>query len=100
MVLCYEPGQSLYHQGFVYPDSRYLTAFMTPWSLYEWVRIPFGMTSAPATFQRYMEECLGEMRDELCIPYLDDIVIFSSSFSDHADHVRAVLRRLREKGSN
>ena len=42
-----------------------------------------------------MEECLGDMHDEFCIPYLDHIVIFSRSFSDH---VRVVLRRLREKG--
>eukprot|EP00794_Sanderia_malayensis_P013146 gene13146-14497_t len=92
-----DPGKA-YHQGFVNSSDRHLTSFITPWGLFEWICIPFGLTNAPASFQRHMENILRDLRDEIVIPYLDDLIVFSKSFEDHVKHVRIVLRRLKEHG--
>ena len=62
------------------------------------VRLPMGLKNAPGEFQRFMEHCLDGLRDDICIPYIDDIIVFSQTFEDHVDHIRKVLRRLREHG--
>ena len=45
-----------------------------------------------------MENCLGDLRDEVCIPYLNDIIVYSRTFDSHLDSLRRVLKRLREHG--
>lgn len=87
-----------YHQGFLDEESQPLTAFITPWGLYQWLRIHFGLSSAPAEFQRSMEECLWGLRDDICLPYLDDNLVHSKSFEDHVDHVKAILRCYKQHG--
>ena len=90
--------QRAYHQGFVAEEHRHLTAFITPWALYQSNRIPFGLKNAPATYQRYMENCLEGLRDKTCIPYLDDILVFSKTFMEHVEDVQQVLKCMQEHG--
>ena len=71
---------------------------MTPWGLYEWIRIPFGLTNAPAKFQRFMEETVEDFRDEFALPYLDDVIVYSVTFKDHLNHVSCTLRQIRDRG--
>lgn len=68
-----------YHQGFLDEESQPLTASITPWGLYQWVRIPFEWNAAAAEFQRNMEDCLRDLRDVMCQPYLDDNLVHSQS---------------------
>jgi transposase InsO family protein len=77
---------------------EYLTAFRTRFGLFETLVMPFGLTGAPATFQRYINDTLREYLDVFCTAYLDDILIYSRTRSDHINHVRLVLGRLREAG--
>ena len=56
----------------------------------------FGLTNAPATFQRIMEQCMGELNLRKCLVFLDDILIFSQTFDEHLDRLTAVFQRLEQ----
>ena len=87
-----------YHQGYIHEDSRHLTAFATPWTLYEWLRIPFGLRNAPPAFQRFMNFLLGDMKGSVCDPYLDDVLCYATEFDEAVNGLKQVLNRLRLKG--
>ncbi|CED85420.1 FOG: Transposon-encoded proteins with TYA, reverse transcriptase, integrase domains in various combinations [Phaffia rhodozyma] len=58
--------------------------------------MPFGLTNAPATFQEFMNDIFRDLLDDFVIIYLDDILIFSADPSQHEEHVKEVLSRLRD----
>ncbi|KAL7851957.1 hypothetical protein SRHO_G00177420 [Serrasalmus rhombeus] len=72
------------------------TAFCTPFGLFEFNRMPFGLCNAPSTFQRLMERIFGDERFQSLLLYLDDIVIFSSTFDLHLQRLETVLKRLQQ----
>ncbi|KAH7459503.1 hypothetical protein FOMA001_g20034 [Fusarium oxysporum f. sp. matthiolae] len=77
---------------------EYLTAFRTRFGLYESLVMPFGLTGAPATFQRYINDALREHLDIFCTAYLDDILIYSRTREEHIEHLKMVLQKLRAAG--
>ena len=80
-------------------DSKPLTAFtLGPLGFYQCERMPFGLVNAPATFQRLMESCLGELHLQWCLIYLDDIIVYSSTVDDHLKRLEAVFQRLIAAG--
>ena len=71
------------------------TAFATPFGLYQFKVMPFGLANAPATFERLMERVLAGLHWETCLIYIDDIIVFSKTFDEHVDRLTQVLQRLR-----
>ena len=80
-------------------DSKQFTAFTAgPLGFYECNRMPFGLCNAPATFQRLMQEVLGDLFLRGVVVYLDDIIIHSKTVQEHFRLLREVFSRLRKAG--
>ena len=80
-------------------ECKQFTAFTVgPLGFYECEAMPFGATNAPATFQRLMEECLGDLNLNWCIVYLDDVIVFSSTPEEHLERLEAVFKKLSDAG--
>ena len=75
------------------------TAFTVgPLEFYKCVRMPFGLRNAPATFQRLMKSCLGDLHLQYCIICLDDIIVFSKMLDEHIKRLRSVFEKLDQAG--
>ena len=91
--------KSGYWQVELKEEDKAKTAFQAgPLGFYECNRMPFRLCNAPATFQRLMERCMGDLNLRDCLIYLDDIVIFSKTFEEHVEKLQAVFQRLHEHG--
>lgn len=88
-------AQKGFHQVAMEHSSKRMTAFWTPFGLYQWRVMPFGLKNAPATFQRTIDEVLGEVKGIYADVLMDDIVIFSETWEEHIMHVEDILSRLR-----
>ena len=88
--------RSGYWQIPVAQEDRAKTAFVTQNGLYEFTRMPFGLKTAPATFQRAMEVILAGLTFEICLCYLDDVIVFGKTLTEHNDRLKTVLTRFRD----
>jgi len=87
-----------YHQLPVAAGDKEKTAFSTPDGHYEFNVMPFGVCNGPSSFQRLMSAVLRGLQWQICLVYLDDIIVFSATFEEHVARLEMVFQRLRDAG--
>jgi hypothetical protein len=88
--------RSGYHQLRIQPSDIPKTTFITKYGLYEFTVMSFGLTNAPAFFMNLMNNVFMDYLNKFVVVFIDDILIYSQSEEEHANHLRLVLQRLRE----
>jgi len=90
--------RSSYHQVVVNPQDRDKTAFICPRGMYRYKNMPFGLCNAGATFQRLMDVVMSGLHLDVCLVYLDDIIVFSPDIATHLERIVRVLDGLHSAG--
>lgn len=91
-------GFSGFNQILVHLDDHEKTNFTTPWGTFKYVKIPFGLKNAGATFQRAMDIDFAKEIHDFLVIYLDDLTVFSKSKQQHLDHLRQAFLTGRKYG--
>ncbi|KAJ3661163.1 hypothetical protein Zmor_005573 [Zophobas morio] len=87
--------QAGYWQIQMRPEDRDKTAFICPFGLFRFRRLPFGLRNAPASFQRLMDRFKSGLPNLTLLAYLDDLIVISADEESHLEHLREVFERLR-----
>jgi hypothetical protein len=85
-----------YHQIKIHPEDVPKTVFSTSYGLYEYLVMSFGLTNAPAHFLYLMNSVFMPEGDKFVVVFIDDILIYSKSEEEHAQHLRVILQRHRD----
>jgi hypothetical protein len=88
--------RSVYHQMKNRPSDIPKTTFSTRYGLYEFTVMSFGLTNAPAYFMNLMNMVFMEYLDKFIVVFIEDILIYSKNDSEHEEHLRMVLQKLRD----
>jgi hypothetical protein len=88
--------RSGYYQMKIRPSGIPKTVFSTRYGLYKFTVMSFGLTNAPTYFMNMMNKVFMEYLDRFVVVFIDDILIYSKSDSDHEEHLRLVLQKLRD----
>ena len=91
-------GFSRYNQVLVKENEQFKTAFTTPWGTYVYVRMPFGLINAGATFQRAMDVAFHDYIKKFMVVYQDDLIAYSKKAEDHPRHLEKKFIRALEYG--
>ena len=89
---------SAYHQIPLSEECKHVTAFSTPWRLYEFNRVPFGIATGAQVLSRLLDNLFSDIKFKYLYHYLDDLVIYSPDFDSHLVHLREVFGRLQQAG--
>lgn len=87
--------KSGYHQIEMNPKDIEEAAFKAVGGHFEFLRMPFGLTNASATFQRFINNLLGDIVGKYCLVYIDDIIIYSVSLQQHIQDLKVVFKKLK-----
>ena len=85
-----------YHQFGLHKDSRYITAFNTPWGVYQYTRLNMGICAAAELFQKTLEEKLADLEGQFNVS--DDLFVHGETYEQHWERLLKVLKRLEDSG--
>ena len=88
--------KNVYHRLRIKRSDEWKTAFRTRYDHFEYQIMSFELANAPTIFQVYINKVLRDLVDDICVIYLNDILIYSSESTQHWRHVKLILQRLRD----